>query len=108
MGETQKGSKDREKSSVNAIFFFSSYSAQPLSYNAQPKVVVHCSCGAKKYSFGSAISGYILIFSGAKNGYLAPLLLVLLTVILISKVRPTLVRPMHIGLSWFLHFIIYN
>ena len=25
-----------------------------MSYSAQPKVAVHCSCGAKKYGFGSA------------------------------------------------------
>ena len=30
----------------------------PFSYSAQPKkVVVYCSCGAKKYSFGSTIAG---------------------------------------------------
>ena len=59
----------RETKVVWMQFFFLpfSYSAQSLSYNAQPKVTVHCSYGAKKYSFGSPIARYILIFSSAKN-----------------------------------------
>ena len=35
------------------------------SVNAQIKK--HCSCGAKKYSFGSTIVGHILVFGGDKN-----------------------------------------
>ena len=35
------------------------------------KVAVHYNCRAKKYSFGFTIGGYILIFSGAKNSYIA-------------------------------------
>ena len=75
LGETWRGSEERDKSNVNVGFFFFflpfSYSAQSLSYNAQPKVTVHCSYGAKKYSFGSPIARYILIFSSAKNSYIA-------------------------------------
>ena len=43
----------------------------PFSYSAQPKIAVHCSGGAKKYRFGSTITWYILIFSNAKNSYIA-------------------------------------
>ena len=43
----------------------------PFSYSAQPKIAVHCSCGAKKYCFDSTIARYILSFSGAKNNYIA-------------------------------------
>lgn len=50
-----------------------------FSYSAQPKIPMHCSCVAKKYYFSSTIAGYILSFSGAKNSYLAPQLLVLLS-----------------------------
>ena len=31
-----------------------------MSYNAQPKVAVHCSCGAKLFDFGSTNVGIIL------------------------------------------------
>ena len=43
----------------------------PFSYSAQPKIVVHCSGGAKKYRFGSTIVGHILVFGGAKNSNIA-------------------------------------
>ena len=46
-----------EKSSVNAIYIYIF-----LNFNAQPKIVMHYSYGAKKYSFGSTIAVYILIF----------------------------------------------
>ena len=42
-----------------------------FNYNAQPIVVMHYSYGTKKYSFGSTIAVYILIFSGTKNNYVA-------------------------------------
>ena len=42
----------------------------PFTYHAQPKIAMHCSCGAKKYCFGSTIVGYILSFSSAKNSYI--------------------------------------
>ena len=31
-----------------------------MSYGAQPKVVVHCSCGAKLFGFGSTNVGIVL------------------------------------------------
>ena len=64
LGETWRDSEGRDKSSVNVIFFlFFTFQLQDTA--------VHGSCGAKKYSFGSTITGYILIFSGAKNSYIA-------------------------------------
>ena len=69
LGDTRRGGRDSEekdKSSVNTNFFFFFF----FSYCAQPKVAMHCSCRAKKYSFDSTIVGYILIFSSAKNNYI--------------------------------------
>ena len=51
---------------MNTIFSF-----LPFSYCAQPKVAVHYSCEAKKYSFDSTIVGHILVFGGAKNSNIA-------------------------------------
>ena len=55
------------KSSVKAQIKFFIFYFLPFSYSAQPKVALHYSCGAKKYSFGSIIIVHILVFSGAKN-----------------------------------------
>ena len=52
-------------------FFFIKKFIIPFSYRAQSKVTVHCSCEAKKYSFGSTIVGHILVFGGAKNSNIA-------------------------------------
>ena len=38
--------------------------------SAQSKVAVHRNYEAKKYSFGSTIAGYVVIFSDAKNSYI--------------------------------------
>ena len=40
-------------SRVNTTFIFFIFYFLPMSYCAQPKIVVHCSYGAKKYGFGS-------------------------------------------------------
>ena len=71
LGETRRGREERDKSSVNAKYIYIYIFFLPFSDNAQPKVAVHCNCGAKKYSFVSTIVGYILIFSDAKNSYMA-------------------------------------
>ena len=52
------------------IYIFIYLYILPFNYRAQPKIAVHCSCGAKKYCFGSTIARYILSFSGAKNSYM--------------------------------------
>ena len=49
-----------------------------LNYNAQPYIDVHCSNEDKIFTFSSTIATLFFICSGAKNSFLAPLLLVLL------------------------------
>ena len=50
LGETWGCSEERDKSSVNANFFFLTFQLPCItfSYNVQPKVAVHSSRGGKK------------------------------------------------------------
>ena len=60
MVDIERDTEERDKSSVNA-----------KKKKKTSKVAMHCSCGAKKYRFGFTITWYILIFSSAKNSYIA-------------------------------------
>ena len=55
------------------IFFFLAH-----CYSAQSCIAVHCSNEGKNFTFNSTIAILFFICSGAKNSFLAPLLLVLL------------------------------
>ena len=48
-----------------------------LSYSAQPYIAVHCSNEGKNFIFSSTTATLFFMCSGAKNSFLAPLLLVL-------------------------------
>ena len=56
--------KPCERKILLLLFFFT------FQLSCTTTLTVHCSYGTKKYSFGSTIVGFILIFSGAKNSAL--------------------------------------
>ena len=58
-GERKKKEIIKDKPNIIYILY--------LSYNVQPKVVVHCSCGAKLFSFDSTNVALFLYFVVLKS-----------------------------------------